>query len=137
MYRLALAVQRDRPDTRDRLARLGATESVAQPRGRVRIISAEEELSQMRSAPVPSVSQRRGSAEFFVLLSPTGVLETRFISGDENLKPAAAALSKIPHKVSFPDNGPERIPRRGILACSQFTTPACNFVLLPPVSTRP
>lgn len=57
---------------------------------------------------------------------------------DDKFKAAGSVLSKIPYnKLPFPDDGPERIIRRGILTCSQYTTPACNFVLLLPANTRP
>jgi hypothetical protein len=94
------------------------------------------DLSQLRSTPIPDVTQKTGSAEFFLLLSPKGVLETRFISGDEGLKTAGTALQKASFNVSFPDDGPERIIRRGILSCSQYTTPSCNFILFLPSETR-
>lgn len=140
-YRLAIAAHRDSPETRDRLEKLGGTadDRVTLRRGRpgsALTVSAEDELSQMRSIPVPNYSQRDGHAEFFVLLSPKGVIEANFISGDPKLKEAASILPKINFKLPFPDDGPEKIVRRGILSCSPYTTPLCSFVLLLPGSTE-
>jgi len=40
-------------------------------------------------------------------------------------------LLKTPFDVRFPDEGPEKIVRRGILSCSSYGTPSCQFVFLP------
>jgi hypothetical protein len=59
----------------------------------------------------------------------------QFIRGDAELKPAAAALKKLHYNLAFPDRGPERLPRRGILSCSQYAKPNCMIVLLLPANT--
>jgi tetratricopeptide (TPR) repeat protein len=142
-YRLALGARPKMLETKERLEMLGGTveELVTVKPGRppsiVRAKSAVDELSEMRTIPVPTLSQHEGSAEFLLLFSSKGVLESRFANGDEKLKGAESALSKISYKLAFPDDGPERIIRRGILSCSQYTTPACNLVLLLPANTQP
>jgi hypothetical protein len=135
-YRLALAVFGDLPETRERLEKLGGSRDPLVAGLRNPTNSPREELSQMRSVPVPEIAEQTGNAEFFVLFSVKGVEEVRFISGSGKLEPAAAVLSKLSYKFPFPDAGPERIARRGILSCSQYTTPKCNFVLFLPANTQ-
>jgi tetratricopeptide (TPR) repeat protein len=143
-YELALAVKKDLPETRERLAKLCGA-AVASPSvasapgaGKQLPISPVVELQRMRSVSVPGISHPSGSAEVVLLLSPTGVVETRFISGDEKLKDAPSVLLKTAAFGSaFPDSGPERIARRGILSCTQNATPNCTLVLLLPANTQP
>jgi hypothetical protein len=81
----------------------------------------EEELSQVRTAGVPELKYRHGAAEFFILFSTAGV---------EDLQ--AGALRKVYYAMPFPDQGPEKIARRGILSRSQYTTPNCSLTFLLP-----
>ncbi len=143
-YRLALAAQANLADARERLQKLGAplVEPAPPPTrlpapSRPKPITAGEELAQMRSTPIPGIAESDGHAEFFLLLSPKGVEEMRFITGDEKLKTAVAAFPKVGYGAVFPDNGPEKLPRRGILFCSAYSNPHCSFTLLLPGSTQP
>jgi tetratricopeptide (TPR) repeat protein len=139
-YQLALAAKSDMPETRQRLEKLGAT-----PGGRPSLrrgkadgpppVDPEEELSRLRTVPMPELTYRHGSADFFVLFSPSKVEDVQFIRGDEELKGAASALLKARYEAPFPDSGPERIVRRGILSCSEYTKPSCTFVMLLPSNT--
>ena len=138
-YQLALAVKSDMPETRARLERLGGTPddrptlrrgAPAKPH-----VSAEEELSAIRTTPLPDLKFKPGTAEFFLLFSASGVEDVQFVRGDEQLKAAVAALRAGHYNMPFPDQGPEKIARRGILSCSAVTTPACSLVLLLPVNT--
>lgn len=140
-YQLSLAANHDQPDTRKRLENLGGAEEEAPvtlrrgkptgpPRG-----SLEDELSQMRTTRLPELPTRMATAEFFLLFSPAGVQDVRFIKGDEVLKTATTTLGKVHYPMTFPGQGPEKIVRRGILSCSKYTTPSCTFVLLLPANT--
>jgi tetratricopeptide (TPR) repeat protein len=61
-----------------------------------------------------------GDASFFVILAPGNVVDdTRFISGDESLRPFADELKKIRFAQEFPDKRDTRIVRRGILSCER------------------
>jgi hypothetical protein len=70
--------------------------------------------------------------------SKEGVVIQQFAknSGSDALKSAREALLKVHYDMPFPDGGPERIARRGILSCSTYTSPSCQFVLLLPSTTR-
>jgi hypothetical protein len=134
-----LAVNRDTPDTQERLEKLGGTfdDRPTLRRGKPGPpqISPGEELSRMRTSTVPELKFRHGTAEFFLLFSAAGIDDVQFIHGDEDLRPAAGALRKAHYGMPFPDQGPEKIARRGILSCSEVTTPSCTFVLLLPANT--
>ncbi len=119
------------PETAERLNRLGGAVR-APAKGS---ISAGEELGRLRNTEVPLLSEQKGSAEFFISFSKGKVEETRFITGDATFKEAGAALSRTVFKVPFPDDGPEKVVRRGILSCSAYTKPSCQFVMLLPANT--
>ncbi len=89
-----------------------------------------EALGKMRTVGLPGFVRTQGTAEFFVLLSPKGVEDAEFISGDEALRAAKEALMRGKFDQPFPDNGPEKIARRGIVSCSQYTAPNCQFTML-------
>lgn len=102
------------------------------------------ELSHDRTFPVTSLKEDHGSAEFFLLFAPqTGgsnsssaskLEDSKFISGSDQLKDAGKALTNVNFNVPFPDQGPERLARRGVLLCDPTTH--CTFVLYPPGMVR-
>jgi hypothetical protein len=98
-------------------------------------IASEEQLGRMRTVGLPGLVGTKGSAEFFTLLTPKGVEEAQFISGDDALRSATQDLMHAKFDQPFPDNGPEKIARRGIVSCSQYTTPNCQFTMLLPSNT--
>ncbi len=145
--RLALASNSGIADARERLKDLGASENVPVQvavttndkipvaRGKPYVSSAEE-LGRLRTTGIPSLTVLAGSAEFFILFSRDKVEETLFISGDAGLREAGKTLSKARFDVAFPDDGSERIARRGILSCSKYTTPSCQITMLLPSTTK-
>ncbi|MBV9489834.1 MAG: hypothetical protein JO069_08940 [Verrucomicrobia bacterium] len=99
------------------------------------VSSPGEELGRIRTLPVPGLDRNQGSAEYFLLFSGEKVAATKFIAGDGDSKEADAALRALSYG-TWPDDGPEKIVRRGILACSQYTKPKCQMVLLPVATTH-
>ena len=98
-------------------------------------ISAGEELGRLRTIKVAGLPKQTGSAEFFVLLSKQQIEDVQFISGVDALKSAGQAIRATQYSFPFPDAGPERLIRRGILSCSAYTTPSCSLTLLLPSTT--
>jgi len=135
VWQLTLATSSKQPDVAERLRKLAPPEPV-RPSGHSIVVSPAEEVSKMRNVAIPGFSRPKGSAEFFVLLSANGVEDVSFISGAEDLRAAKDQIAKAHFDVSFPDAGPEKITRRGILSCSQYTTPNCQLVLLLPSNTK-
>jgi tetratricopeptide (TPR) repeat protein/transglutaminase-like putative cysteine protease len=144
-YDLALAANAGLDETRARLKKLGGsvTHFTVPPKdglhaGPVKLPtpSGADELGKLRTTAIPGLTQMNGSGEFFVLFSARKVEDVQFIDGVESLSKAAGALVKAHYDVPFPDDGPEKIVRRGILSCSTYTTPHCQFVFLLPALTR-
>jgi tetratricopeptide (TPR) repeat protein len=73
------------------------------------------------------------SAEFFVLFGAGGkVSDTKFVSGSEQLRDAAKAISAAHFDVAFPGDNPAQILRRGILSCGNSSAAGqCLFVIYP------
>ena len=135
-YALCLSGLRPIPETRDRLAALAG--------GSVKVDAAvakhKEELQQLRTINLGKVAKETGSAEFFVLLSrgpasAATVEAVKFAGGDEKLKVFTAALRTAEYRLTFPDDTPAKILRRGILSCSTATG-NCMFVLMLPDDVR-
>ena len=80
-----------------------------------------------------------GNADFFILLSGgTGAAKVdavKFVSGDEKIKTYTAALTTADYHLSFPDDTPVKVLRRGTLSCS-VTTGSCKFVMTLPDDVR-
>ena len=93
------------------------------------MFSATPELSTIRTFKLPRLTKDTANAEFFVLVG-TGSKEAKFISGSEQLKSADKSVDAIDFRTSFPDDGPTRLLRRGILSC--FPMSGCTFVLSSP-----
>lgn len=119
-YQLALAMNpRSMEETRARLAALGGAQSE----------SAAAELSTLRTVDIPKIVKEAANAEFYILFFAGKAADTQFISGSESLRKAGGALLKGRYDISFPDDGPEKIVKRGILSCSSYS-PDCHFVFL-------
>ena len=140
-WRLALAANTSLEDTRERLRKSGSSPEMqtVSLKGRARTalpMRPEEELGKLRTAGVPDLPKQQASAEFFFLFADGKVQDAHFISGSPALQSASGSLRKAHYDTPFPDSGPEKIVRRGILSCSTYTSPSCQVVLLLPATTR-
>jgi len=139
-YALCLSGLRPIPETRDRLA------SLAGGSGQVdaAVAKYKEDLQRLRTIDLGKVAKETGSADFFVLLSrgpgragssAATVEAVKFASGDEKLKVFTEALRTAEYRLTFPDDTPVKILRRGILSCSTAIG-TCTFVLMLPDDVR-
>ena len=80
----------------------------------------------------PNKPKEHASAEFYVLLGPgPKVVDTKFISGSDELKEAGKILATGKFEAQFPDDNDDvRILRRGILDCEPELA-GCQFVAIP------
>src|SRR5580658_1141165 len=135
-YALSLSGLRPIPETRDRLASLtGGSGKVD-----ATVAKYKDNLQQLRTVDLGKVAKETGDADFFVLLSrgkgsAATVEAVKFASGDEKLKVFTDALRTAEYRLSFPDDTPVKILRRGILSCSTATG-TCSFVLMLPDDVR-
>ena len=134
-YALSMNGLRPTPETRDRLASLAGGPSKAD----AAVAHYKPELERLRTIDLGKASQN-GNADFFILLSGgTGekaqVDAVKFVSGDEKLKGYADALRTADYHLTFPDDTPVKVLRRGTLSCS-VTGGSCQFVLTLPEDVR-
>jgi tetratricopeptide (TPR) repeat protein len=134
-YALSMNGLRPTPETRERLASLagGSTKADAA------VARYKDELDHLRTIDLGKARQT-GNADFFILLSggagsTTKVDAVKFVSGDEKLKSFTDALRTADYHLTFPDDTPVKVLRRGTLSCS-VTTSKCEFILTLPDDVR-
>ena len=94
-----------------------------------------QELQKLRTEDITGLPRKMAAAQFWIVFTPQGVEEVKMISGDSSLSPAADQIKKHAFPQTFPDPGPVKIVRRGVLSCSQFNS-TCQLVLLQPQWTQ-
>jgi tetratricopeptide (TPR) repeat protein len=125
MYRLALAAAKGRDDTKDTQERLDRLEDEAKP---APATGARGELSDTRTFVVEKITKETSNADYFLVIGPGSKVEdVKFVNGSDELKSADKNLRAISIKFPFPDDGPTRLVRRGILSCYPVT--GCSFVV--------
>jgi tetratricopeptide (TPR) repeat protein len=128
-YALALSAVRPDPAIRGRLAALVGSDAKVD----AAVAKHKDELQQARTIKLGKFSQV-GSADFFVLLGRSGsgvtVEGTKFISGDDKLKGLGEVVRTAKYDLTFPDDTPAKVLRRGTASCS--TTGECTFVMVVP-----
>jgi tetratricopeptide (TPR) repeat protein/transglutaminase-like putative cysteine protease len=67
-----------------------------------------------------------GAADFFLLVSPTGIEDVKFIKGEESLKPFSEMLKKTSMPMKFPPPSKEHVVRRVRLTCGKSSAPKAN-----------
>ena len=135
-YALSMNGLRPTPETRDRLSALAGGGAKAD----TAVANSKAELERLRTIDLGKVAKITGNAEFFVLLSggagsSAKVESIKFLSGEEKLKPVAEALRTADFHLTFPDDTPVKVLRRGTLSCSA-TTGKCSFLLTLPDDVR-
>lgn len=93
------------------------------------------EVQKLRTIEIAGLPKKMASAQFWLVFTPQGVEEVKMITGDASLSQAADQIKKHSFPQTFPDPGPVKIIRRGILSCSQFDA-TCQLVLLQPQWTQ-
>jgi hypothetical protein len=132
MYQLALAASPDPSQMKETQTRLQHLGDIRQT---LRIVAAGGgELSNMRTTKVVRIVSS-STAEFFILFGPGAKIEDiKFISGSDSLKSAGKVLSSTHFNLEFPDEGPTRLLRRGVLGCYQYS--GCSIVLINPADVH-
>jgi tetratricopeptide (TPR) repeat protein/transglutaminase-like putative cysteine protease len=92
------------------------------------------DLTALRTVNVPGIRinpETTKSAEFALAFVKGANVESKYLNGAEELREATKALAGSALHVVFPDDGPTKILRKGILSCSPYTK-SCVFVFYPP-----
>jgi len=128
-YAMSLSGIRPINDTRTRLAALVGGDSKVDPA----IAQHKTDLQAMRTVKLGKISERNGSADFFVVITAVSgharIEGAKFVSGEDKLKPLAETLRNAKIDFAFPDDVPTKILRRGVLSCSGGE---CRFVMMLP-----
>jgi tetratricopeptide (TPR) repeat protein len=134
-YAMSMTGLRPIPETRGRLSALAGGDAQADSTAS----KYKDDLQKMRTIDLGKAKET-GNAEFFVLLSGGGgagakAESVKYVSGDEKLKPLAEALRTADYHLTFPDDTPVKVLRRGVLSCSTAAG-KCMFVLVLPDDVR-
>ena len=130
-YALSMNGLRPDPETRGRLASLAGGDAKAD----AAVAHYKEELQHQSTIDLGKATQT-SNADFFILISGGGgqraaVDSVKFVSGDEKLKSYIPALKTADYRLTFPDDTPVKVFRRGTLSCA-VATGKCEFVLTLP-----
>jgi tetratricopeptide (TPR) repeat protein/transglutaminase-like putative cysteine protease len=119
-YIYALTGQSPSVDARARLTALGVTSDLD-----ARIEKARVELQAQRTRKLSATG--KGTGDFFVLASPAGNDQVRFVSGDAEIKAMTDVVKGANLNILFPSNSSVRALRRGVMKCgADAPTPASN-----------
>jgi tetratricopeptide (TPR) repeat protein len=134
-YALSMNGLRPAPETRGRLASLAGGDAKVD----ATVARYKDELQHLSTIDLGKATQT-GNADFFILLSggagsAAKVDAVKFVSGDEKLKSYTEALRTADYHITFPDDTPVKVFRRGTLSCS-MTTRTCSFALMLPDDVR-
>ncbi len=88
-----------------------------------------EELSRMRTIKISTTGTLFGDATFLIVISPEKVETVKYVTGDEGLRSLLDHPSNLKLNTDFPDAGPVRITRTGMVACTKAF--GCTLVFLP------
>jgi tetratricopeptide (TPR) repeat protein len=134
-YALSMNGLRPTPETRGRLASLAGGDAKVDST----IAHYKDELQRLITIDLGKAKQT-SNADFFILISGGGgttakVDSVKFVSGDEKLKSYSEALKTADYHLTFPDDTPVKVFRRGTLSCA-VATGKCEFVLILPDDVR-
>jgi tetratricopeptide (TPR) repeat protein len=90
-------------------------------------------ITDVEVSPKP---KKHVSAEFFILLAPgPRVAAVKFLNDDDEFPGAKEALKAAKFEMSFPDDDPAQILRRGFIDCEPELA-ECTIALVPPLEVR-
>jgi tetratricopeptide (TPR) repeat protein len=109
-YLSALAGDPPSDSARARLDALGVSKEIEH-----KVEEARRELQRQRTTPLQISG--KGSAEFFLLISPAKVEQVKFIKGSDGLKNLSDVLEKADVGMKFPASAEVRVVRRAVVTC--------------------
>ncbi|MGC2112631.1 MAG: DUF3857 domain-containing protein [Candidatus Korobacteraceae bacterium] len=127
-YALSLAAPEPSSEAPTRLTKLGVKDVTR------RVNDARTELQQQ--GMVPLNKQDKGTAEFYLLVSPSKVEQVKFLKGDDNLKSFSEILQKTDVGMKFPPASQGHVVRRAVVRCGSESPGPCTLQLLPSSQVR-
>ncbi len=127
-YLFSLISEAPSPEATARLAALGVKDTDARlPQGRV-------ELQKLRTHSLKETG--KGTAEFFLLMSPGKVEQVKFIKGDDTMKNFGDVLQKSDITMKFPPDVQAQVVRRVIVRCGTTSSGPCTVEFVPSSQVR-
>jgi tetratricopeptide (TPR) repeat protein len=123
-YIASLAGEHPSTDARNRLNAMGMPKDLDH-----RLQQARDDFQ--KQSTISLNKSDRGTAEFYLLLSPGKVEQVKFIKGDDNLKSFADLLQKTDLGMKFPPDTHSHVVRRAIVRCGTTNAGACTLELVP------
>jgi tetratricopeptide (TPR) repeat protein len=127
-YLQSLATENPAFDARARLTALSVKD--IDPK----VAKARPEIQRERT--IPLTKSDKGTAEFYLLISPTKIEQVKFIKGDDSLKSLADVLQKTDVGMKFPPNAQAHVVRRAIVQCGTTAPAPCTLELIPSAEVR-
>jgi tetratricopeptide (TPR) repeat protein len=127
-YLQSLAAERPSIEARTRLQALGVKDIDA------KATKAQPDL--VRDRTVPLNKSDKGTAEFYLLVSPGKVEQVKFIKGDDSLKNMADVLQQADVGMKFAPNAQAHVVRRAIVHCGTTAPAPCTLELIPSSQVR-
>ncbi len=127
-YMLALAAENSSPEARAKLTAMGVKDIDS------RMAAARAKVEQRN--PVELKKSGKGTAEFFLLVSPRKVEQVKFIKGDDSLKALADTLQQIDTGMKFAPHSQAHVVRRAVVRCGSTAPGPCTLELVPAAEVR-
>lgn len=131
-YARAVAAGHATDETRQRLLAASGSEGRADSA----IQQARTDLGQFRMIRLGSLLKKERSAEVFVVLGEQGkTADVKFIKGADDLRDIGRAIPADKFHPVYPDSGPTKLLRRGMLMCEP-TVSGCMLALILPADVH-
>ena len=127
-YILSLISESPSSDARAKLAALGVTD--------VDKRMADAKAKSAHRDALPLNKSDKGTAEFYLLISPSKVEQVKFIKGDDNLKGLTDVLQNTDVKMKFPPQAQSHVIRRAVVRCGSAAPGPCTVELVPAAEVR-
>jgi tetratricopeptide (TPR) repeat protein len=127
-YMLSLVAEEASPLARPKLTALGVKDIDR------RMADARTELAKRETVALNKSD--KGTAEFYLLISPGKVEQVKFIKGDDNLKNFADILQKTDVGMKFPPQSQAHVVRRAVVRCGSTAPGPCMVELVPSIEVR-
>ncbi len=114
VYVDALAGDPPSDTARERLTALGVSKGIDR-----KIEQAHQEMQRARTTALGTSG--KGSAQFYLLMSPSKVEQVKFIKGSDGLKSLSDVLEKTNVGTKFPPAAEVRVVRRAVVTCGTAT----------------
>ena len=127
-YMMSLVAEDASPAARAKLTALGVKDIDS------RMANARADLAKRETVALNKSD--KGTAEFYLLVSPGKVEQVKFIKGPDNLKSFSDILQKTDVGMKFPPQSQAHVVRRAVVRCGSAAPGPCTVELVPAAEVR-